>query len=464
MMVGRPRISLAMIVRDEAHQIKECLSPWIPVVDEIVVVDTGSKDDTAKIASSLGAKVIYAEWRDSFAEARNVSLENASGDWILWMDADDRIDSGQLDNFCNLMGRFPDAQSAYTMKVHSTVSGSSTLEVSLDQVRLFPRQTGVRWKYRVYEQIIPSLHQAGLNLKRTNIEIQHTGYSDENVWKEKVRRNLRLLHMDLSEYPNDPFIFFNLGNAEIAAGKIDEGIMWYRRCIETLPNGDPLSIRVSVFLAENYFKTGDIQRSLTTCRTALSFATDAHDVHRCLGILYLELKDWSRAAIHFSKSLQPACDVVDSFGSRSFDHLRALNGHAMALSMLRRWSEAERAWQRYRLIAPNDLPACLCWSDAALLSGNAEKVEAFLQDRTISASIRRLIRARLHFAKRENELARRLLEPLVKESPLIPAQLMLAQIYEESGEKKKAKAILEFVVRIDPKSDTAKEMLAKLDP
>ena len=83
------RISLCMIVKDEEEMLPGCLAAVAEHVDEIVVVDTGSTDRTVEIAESFGANVVEFPWNGSFADARNVSLDHATGDWILWLDADE---------------------------------------------------------------------------------------------------------------------------------------------------------------------------------------------------------------------------------------------------------------------------------------------------------------------------------------------------------------------------------------
>src|SRR3712207_5969033 len=88
----RARVSLCMIVKDEEHNLPDCLGPVAGLFDELVVVDTGSSDRTKEVAAALGARVFDFPWCDSFAAARNESLRHATGDWVFWLDADDRIE------------------------------------------------------------------------------------------------------------------------------------------------------------------------------------------------------------------------------------------------------------------------------------------------------------------------------------------------------------------------------------
>src|SRR5579884_2195452 len=94
---GKPRVSLCMIVRNEESNLPSCLELIREIVDEIIVVDTGSTDKTKEVAANLGAKVFDFPWKDSFASARNESLRHATGEWIFWMDADDRMDRENIE-------------------------------------------------------------------------------------------------------------------------------------------------------------------------------------------------------------------------------------------------------------------------------------------------------------------------------------------------------------------------------
>ncbi|MFS0559085.1 glycosyltransferase family 2 protein, partial [Brevibacillus sp. 179-C9.3 HS] len=86
------RLSLCMIVKNEGNCIERCLNSVKHAVDEMIIVDTGSSDDTINICRSAGASVFSYEWNDDFASARNYGLERATGDWIIWLDADEEVD------------------------------------------------------------------------------------------------------------------------------------------------------------------------------------------------------------------------------------------------------------------------------------------------------------------------------------------------------------------------------------
>ncbi len=103
----RPRLSLCMIARDNVGVIEPCLESIRPWVDEIVVVDTGSKDDTPRKAEQFGARLSHFPWIDDFSAARNESLRRARGEWLFWMDSDDTISAPNAVATC---GSWPRAE------------------------------------------------------------------------------------------------------------------------------------------------------------------------------------------------------------------------------------------------------------------------------------------------------------------------------------------------------------------
>ena len=106
-------LSLCMIVKNEENTLGRCLESVKDIVDEIIIVDTGSTDNTIKIAEKYGAEIFFYKWDNSFANARNYSLSKASKDWILIMDADDELKGEDKDKVIKLINNEDNKLNAY---------------------------------------------------------------------------------------------------------------------------------------------------------------------------------------------------------------------------------------------------------------------------------------------------------------------------------------------------------------
>ena len=219
--MSRPRLSLCMIVRDEAPNLAACLDSARPWVDEIVVVDTGSTDGTLELAESLGAKVSTFAWGDDFAAARNAALARAQGQWVLSLDADERLagDSGARLEELLAAGDAAFARSGrlrcYRLRIHNhydNVPGAPGITISYGR-RLFPNHARLRWVRPVHEYVEhldgPQLLAA---VSTDAVVIEHLGYlTAEYARSDKGRRNRRLLQAALAADPNDQLSRFYLG-------------------------------------------------------------------------------------------------------------------------------------------------------------------------------------------------------------------------------------------------------------
>ena len=166
-----PRLSLTMIVRDEEATIGRVLFQTAGFCDEQIVVDTGSSDRTRSIAEAAGAKVLDFPWIDDFAAARNHALDAATGDWVLWLDADDVITSevkqAMQEVKQDVLGRHLDAVYA-PYRYHFDDEGRCTL--AFPRERLVRRTEGLRWVGAVHEV----LHVPGPALiTRDDLYIEH---------------------------------------------------------------------------------------------------------------------------------------------------------------------------------------------------------------------------------------------------------------------------------------------------
>ncbi|WP_164783429.1 glycosyltransferase [Paenibacillus amylolyticus] len=219
------RISLCMIVKDEEELLPHCLASVQGAVDEIIVVDTGSSDRSAEIAQQYGALVVRFEWRDDFAAARNAGLERASGDWILFLDADEALDRAareQIRSWTSVSGC-----DGLFLNIHN-YTGTGQQGVTVNPVlRLFRNAPEHRFEGRIHEQIAAAIcrgnPEAAFHV--TDMVIHHYGYQTAIVErKDKVNRNVRLLQQAVEEEPDQPFHHYNLGVEYLRVGEAERAL------------------------------------------------------------------------------------------------------------------------------------------------------------------------------------------------------------------------------------------------
>jgi tetratricopeptide (TPR) repeat protein len=279
-------ISLCMIVKNEESNLGKCLLNTNALVDEIIVVDTGSTDRTRDIAKSFGAKVYDFEWTHDFSEARNVSLSKSKGDWILVLDADEVISPRDFDALKKLVGR-KKRGNAYSITTRNYVDcanvegwtrndGFYIMEeagtgwLPSFKVRLFPNDANIRFENPVHELVEPSLRKAGKKILNCKVPIHHYGKlnSEKCLVKgeayyqlgrkkldeqgdevmpllelavqaselEKYEEAVDLLQRLLKLEPNSAKAYFNLGYLYLKLGYYPEGIRSSKRALEIDPN------------------------------------------------------------------------------------------------------------------------------------------------------------------------------------------------------------------------------------
>ncbi len=161
----RPRLSVAMIVRDEQDVICQTLESINKIADEVVVLDTGSHDDTPSIARRWGAKVHHAAWSDSFAAARNTCLAWVTGDWVLWLDAGEQLSPQSAQKVRDFVSGNPDPKNAYLMMVETPPVDLLASAEQIAQIRLAPRSVGLNFEGRIRENMLYSLTAAGMEIE-----------------------------------------------------------------------------------------------------------------------------------------------------------------------------------------------------------------------------------------------------------------------------------------------------------
>nr|WP_237179020.1 glycosyltransferase family 2 protein [Paenibacillus sp. MMS18-CY102] len=218
-----------MIVKNEASCIARCLRSVVGVADEAIIVDTGSTDGTMDIARSFGARVIEAEWQNDFAAARNVGLEHAAGEWILFLDADEELSAGAAQELRALVQ--DQASPGILLPIWNLLGDGEETATINPVLRLFRNDPRHRFEGRIHEQIAASILRAApdAQLRLGETVIRHYGYRPSTVAeKDKIERNMRLLLQAIAEEPEQPFHRFNLGVEHLRAGRPAEALASFR--------------------------------------------------------------------------------------------------------------------------------------------------------------------------------------------------------------------------------------------
>ncbi len=461
------RCSLCMIVKNEAAVLPACLDSVRDLVAEMIVADTGSSDQTRQIAAERGACVLDFAWCDDFAAARNASLAHATGDWVFWLDADESLDEANRQKLQALLNALPEGPGGNSMKQRSR-SGPGTSATVVDQVRLFRRDPGVNWEYRVHEQLLPSLRRAGHPVYAADIVIEHAGYEDPVYTRRKLRRNLRLLDLDARDRPDDPFMLFNLGWALLELGRDAEAVPLLRRSLERSQPGDSIVPKLFALLVHAARRAGRPAQALALCEAGRVHHPDNAELAfleagplKQQGDLVGAERAWQRLVDRDHTPAETAVgfsSAVEGLGKRHARHELAVLCQEQG-----RAEEARRHWRAILADAPAFLPAWRGLGELYLTHQRWNELDAVIAE--LANGFHRpedaaLLQARARLTQRDFNGARVLLEEHILRDPAaVPPRVYLSHLCLREAQAAAdprsplwdaAERTLRAVVRMDP--------------
>lgn len=219
----RPTISQCMIVKNEENFIERALSWAKDIVSEQIVVDTGSSDKTVEIAERMGAKVFHFEWIDDFSAAKNYALEQASGDWIAFLDADEFFapeDTEKLMVHINRIHADPKLKMKHKVigcSLYNVAENGETISV-VDQARIYQNRKEIRYVGRIHEAIAVYTYDV---LWVKDIKIIHTTSPETRAMLGKSERNIELIRAELEDNPQNLEMKGYLADALASTGKAE---------------------------------------------------------------------------------------------------------------------------------------------------------------------------------------------------------------------------------------------------
>ena len=290
-----PSLSICMIVKDEEDNLPRLLASIKGLADELVIVDTGSKDDTVDIARRSDAKVYHFPWYDDFSAARNESLYHATKDFILWLDADDELKREDHQRIRAHLRRHPGAAAYLRVYLEGNEQAGQCL-----QLRIFPNHKGIRFEGRVHEQIYDSVVEKGILVHTCNAEVFHHGYEAPGALVEKLRRNRKLLEEELACHPGDLNALYFSARTCLGLDELESAVAHLDAIIER-GKDDPL-VRAHSFFKQAIISKGIVLLILGRAEEAFSVASygkllfPEFALNRfLLGTLHLEQKEYKEA-------------------------------------------------------------------------------------------------------------------------------------------------------------------------
>lgn len=299
-------ISLCMIVKNEEAMLAHCLDSVQDVVDEIIIVDTGSTDHTVEIAERYDARIYVYPWDGSFSNARNYAMKLAVMDWILIIDADNVFEKQDKDKLRSLTSA--DAKTtAYYCKTLSFLgeapdAGNVICNLNICLVR---NHMGYRFTGSIHEQIYCSDPAAKAVTAISDMRIYHYGYLNSAIRTQSKReRNISMIQKELDKRPDDPFMLYNLGNEFYAQLKIKEAYECYLKSYAHFAPDAGFSPRLLLRLVVCCEAVGDTAQQLRFIDEGLKIYPLYTDLEFIRGSVWLK-KERYLAAIHsFKKCLE----------------------------------------------------------------------------------------------------------------------------------------------------------------
>lgn len=290
--LSNPLISLCMIVKNEGELLRRCLTSVRGVVDEIIIVDTGSTDSTVQIAHNFGATVVHHSWSGNFAAARNAGLQHARGQWILVLDGDEELDPTSTDELMICAEHIEYEAFFLRINNHKGLSPASLTITINPIIRMFRNRPQYRFKGIIHEQIAEVILSVtpGAAMHLTTINIHHYGYAEGVVVKkDKINRNVELLKEQLKLHPKDPFHHFNMAVEYMRLGEYQAALAHINNSLEEAPADTSYIHLLYKYEIRCLTELKNYTEALTVCDRGISIYPDYPDLLHIKGVLLSQL-------------------------------------------------------------------------------------------------------------------------------------------------------------------------------
>lgn len=314
-------ITGCLIVKNEENNIERCIKSFKKVVNQIVVVDTGSDDETINIAKGLGAEVYDYKWDDDFSNPRNYAIDKAKGEWIIFLDADEYFVNSTELNIPKIINRYKNNKMEGIIFKRINVEADVKHIIGSDyMLRVIKNDKDIRYKGKIHE--VPYKNEDYIYSyidKNDELEIYHTGYCKE-FSKSKFERNLKLLEEEITDGTANDRTYFHLSDCYLGVNKPELCIKYSKLYLEKKREAFGFNSRIYSNLIEAMMqiKAGK-EKIFDEIQNSIKKFPYHPEFYRLLGRYYYEIEEYQKALISFQKAIE-LNDTYDNIEINTFSN------------------------------------------------------------------------------------------------------------------------------------------------
>ena len=357
---NKKSLSLAMIVKDEENCIKRCLDSVINLVDEIIIVDTGSTDKTIEICRSYNAQVFPYPWNNNFAEARNFGLDKVTKDWVLWLDADEEVAPENRDQL-NKETLFDDYDALSVPLINfygEKVNYDEVVQIA--QPRFFRNHMGFRFENKIHEWLNLSSAYEKDRVGFLDLKIYHYGYMNSQVEnKQKFKRNVSLLLRELEEDKSHAWTHYYLAAEYYRSNDFKKAFEYVNQSIKLFIN-DGIIPPPSMLYSLKYsilMETGSWEGAWPGIKSAVQMFPDYVDLRFYMGVILYYKKMYQEALDCFRECIEMGESNLNYLTIKGLGSFRAWFYAGLCFQELKDEEQAFLAYLKALIISNNFIPA-----------------------------------------------------------------------------------------------------------
>ena len=302
-----------MIVKDEEEVLRQCLNSVREICDEIIIVDTGSKDKTKEIAKEFTEKVIDFTWINDFSAARNFAFSHATMDYILWLDADDILLIEELNKFKTLKNSLDVSIDAVSMIYHISFDEYGNPSFSFRRNRLVKRENNFKWIGPVHEYL-----EVGGNIFTADIAITHRK-NNKTKQSNQSDRNLKIYEDRLEKGEEfSPRDLYYYANELKDHAQFQKSTIYYQLFLATKKGWVEDEIRACINMAECYRNLGNVEKEKESLVMSICYDVPRPEVSCRLGDLYKNKRNFKKAIIWYRLALEIVEDDHKGFKQKAY--------------------------------------------------------------------------------------------------------------------------------------------------